>query len=432
MDLRQSNQNILIISRGFRAGDAITTLNLFSQWPDANLFCASPVDSEYVNNFKDFYHLGNREIKYSFPFKYISTPSESYSGHCECPQRISINKNSLKTLVYERWIRPAIQWLGLYDNRFKINVSNEFASWVKKVNPVAIYSSIGDLATAEFIINLHHRFPEIKILVHGFDDWMSPSYKLWNERLYRRRSEQLFRKILSFSSARFTSSEKMAKDYRIRYNFEFKCFPNPVDISAFSIDVIKKEVSNVIFIGKIGWHNANAIKIMGQAIEQINENGTKLQFDIYSQTELDQIEQFVGLLPKSTVVHKSIPNSEIPIILLSAHVLYLPISTDSKTAKFTRYSMSTKMGEYLSSGVPVIYIGPENIAMTEFLVKNECAYVITSNSIDNIKNAVLKSLIMDNSQLIERGKMIAHKYFNKESESKRFADELTHIIEQDK
>lgn len=432
MDLIKSNQNILIISRGFRAGDAITTLNLFSKWPNGNLFCASPVASEYVNNFQDFYHLGNKEIKYSFPYKYISTPSKSYSGQFECNQNISLNTKSVKTHIYERWIRPTIQWLGLYDNRFKIKVNNEFANWVEKIKPVAIYSSVGDLATAEFIIELHHIFPDIKIIVHGFDDWMSPSYKIWNERLYRRRAERLFRKILSFSSARFTSSEKMAKDYKIRYNYEFKCFPNPVDISSFSLDVRKNEVSNVIFIGKIGWHNANAIKIMGQAIDQINENGTKLQFDIYSQTGLNQIEQFIGILPKTTVVHKSVPNSEIPSILLSAHILYLPISTDSKTAKFTRYSMSTKMGEYLSSGVPVIYIGPENIAMTEFLVNNECAYVITSNSIDNIKNAVLKCLIMDNCQLIERGKMIAHKYFNKESESKRFADELTHIIEQDK
>lgn len=432
MDLMQSNQNILIISRGFRAGDAITTLNLFSKWPKENLYCTSPVDSEYVNYFQDSYHLGNLEMQYSFPYKYISTPSKSYRGHCECDQQFNLNKKSFKIHIYERLIRPAIQWLGLYDKRFKINISNEFASWVENIKPVAIYSSVGDLATAEFLIKLHQRFPSIKIIIHGFDDWMSPSYKIWNERLYRRKAERLFNKILSFSSARFTSSEKMVKDYRIRYNYEFKCFPNPVDISSFSLDIKKNRIATVIFIGKVGWHNANAIKVMGQAIDHINENGTKLRFDIYSQTELNQIEQFVGLLPKSTVVHKSISNDEIPSILLSAHILYLPISTDRKTAKFTRYSMSTKMGEYLSSGVPVIYVGPQNIAMTEFLLENECAYVITSNSIDNIKNAVIKSLMMDNSQMIEKGKMIAHRYFNKELESKRFANELIHIIEQGK
>lgn len=432
MDLIQSNQNILIISRGFRAGDAITTLNLFSQWPNENLFCASPVESEYVNNFQDYYHLGNREIEYSFPFNHISKPSKSYSGHCERDQNITLNKKSFKKHIYERWIRPAIQWFGLYDHRFKINISDEFANWVEKIKPVAIYSSIGDLATADFLVKLHHRFPDIKFCVHGFDDWMSPSYKICNERLYRSKAERLFRKILSFSSARFTSSEKMAKDYRIRYNYEFKCFPNPVDISSFSLDVRKNVITNIIFMGKVGWHNANAIKIMGQAIDQINQNGTKLQFDIYSQTELNQIEQFVGQMPKSTVVHKSVPNSEIPNILLSAHILYLPISTDSKTAKFTRYSMSTKMGEYLSSGVPVIYIGPKHIAMTDFFVENECAYVITSNSIDNIKNTILNCLKLDNSQLVERGKMIAHEHFNKELENRRFAEELAHIIEQDK
>ena len=71
---------ILIISEFFEAGDAITTLSLFSKWDKTNIFCASRELNNHSNKFGSTYTLGHNEIKYVFPiskFKKVAPGGES-------------------------------------------------------------------------------------------------------------------------------------------------------------------------------------------------------------------------------------------------------------------------------------------------------------------------------------------------------------------
>lgn len=216
----------------------------------------------------------------------------------------------------------------------------------------------------------------------------------------------------------------MADEYTQRYGKEFFCFPNPVRIQPLQKTISKSSIPNVVFTGKIGWHNGVAIKEMMVAVERINSTGQEIRFDIYTDTPKSQIEYFVGKIPAFTVVHEPVPNSEVPAILATAHILYLPISTDKQTAKFTKYSMSTKMGEYLSAGVPTIYCGPKGIAMTEFLKQKKCAIVISECTADLLVPAVCNCIGGDNQEMLARGMDIAHNYFNIDYVADKFAKNI--------
>lgn len=421
------NKRILIISRGFRAGDAITTLNLFSQWPKAELFCASMTGSEFATNFNEFYILGSDEIQFRFPFTYLAHVGKSHIADSITTKfNIDTQRKSFKRSVYEKLLLPTLQRLDLYETRFNISLSDKFINWIEKVSPDVIYTSIGDIPMAHLILDIHKRFPNIKIAIHCFDDWLSPTYKVINETKHRKKAEELLNGILQLASYRFTSSEKMASEYKERYGHEFKCFPNPVRISSSDSRIIKKSIPNIVFAGKIGWHNNLAIKDMIDAVNNINRKGIKVQFDIYSDCTSEQRDYFLGTVAESTVFHEPMPNAQILKVLAAAHVLFLPISVNSQTEKFTRYSMSTKMGEYLSTGVPTIYCGPSSIAMTEFLKSQNCAIIIESAGIQPVENAVMKAL--EKNEIIEnmcnRGIELAHSYFNIERVSGDFTKTL--------
>lgn len=417
--------NVLILSRGFRAGDAITTINLFSQWPKERLFCASPVESEYSERVGEFYFLGDKEVSYSFPFNHLGRPAPSHIGsNCGKSVRSVSPRSSFKRL-YEKFGRPLLQYLDRYESRLSLTVSDDFARWIEHISPDVIYTSIGDIAMARFILKLHGLYPQIKILVHGFDDWLSPTYRIINGRRHRRRAESLFREILDIASGYFTSSEKMAGEYSRLYGHDFKCFPNPVRIVANEGTITKNKVANVVFTGKVGWHNDTALRQMIDVVNRLNIDGDEtVRFDIYTDTEPDQIALFLGEIPATTVIHPPVPNSEIPAILASAHVLYLPISIDSQTRKFTRYSMSTKMGEYLSSGTPMIYYGPKGIAMTEFLQRHDCADVITENDPMLLNAAVILAIDFPDSKKLLQAKDLADRYFNIDKVSAGFCNSI--------
>ena len=76
--------------------------------------------------------------------------------------------------------------------------------------------------------------------------------------------------------------------------------------------------------------------------------------------------------------------------------------------------MSTKMGEYLWSGTPVIYYGPKGIAMTEFLESYQCATIITEPNLKLLIDSVYQSITNPNIAKINKGKEIAMEYFNKD------------------
>lgn len=127
---------------------------------------------------------------------------------------------------------------------------------------------------------------------------------------------------------------------------------------------------------------------------------------------------------------KSVPNSVIPSILAKAHILYLPISINKYVEKFTRYSMSTKMGEYMSSGTPFIYYGPKRIAMAEFLLEHNCATVITNRNISDLEDAIKQ--IIEHGTIIQakivRARKLADKYFDIESVASVFSEILSSAV----
>lgn len=420
---------MLILSRGFRAGDAITTVNLFSIWPKECLFCASPIESVYAAPLGGFYLLGDKEITYSFPFNKISRPASSRIGVSDGYNKNIISQKSFLTRMYENYCRPILQRLDLYETRFRFDISPEFEAWVKNINPAVIYTSLGDIPMARFVLELHNKFPDIKIVIHGFDDWLNPTYPIIGRESHRKKAEQLLKEVLSIASGRFTSSVKMAEEYEKQFGYKFTVFTNPANLIPNAEPITKPIIPNIVFTGKVGWHNDVAIRRMAKAVETLNSNGKAVDFDIYTDTSKDEISKFLGYLSDHVHIHPSVLNSEIPDILSSAHVLYLPISINSQTAQFTRYSMSTKMGEYLWSGTPVIYVGPKDIAMTDFLDNNQCAEIVTVDNLDLIVATLTKILNSPDLDRIIRGKEIASKLFNKETVSEAFAKTIEDICQ---
>ena len=84
------------------------------------------------------------------------------------------------------------------------------------------------------------------------------------------------------------------------------------------------------------------------------------------------------------------------------------------------------MGEYLSSGVPIIYCGPSSIAMTEFFGYKNCAVVVERPGEQYMEEALIKVLAGSEeiSKMCDRGIELAKSYFNIELVSQDFANVL--------
>lgn len=409
---------ILILSRSFRSGDAITTLHFFNQWPKDKLYCASPVNSPFESAFKEYYRMGSAEMSPRFPFNIIGGGLADGGRH-SYDNNVAGQRESFLRKTYRTIGIPFLRYIGQYENRWNIKLSDEFENWVNKIKPDVIYTSLGDSVFANFVLSVKERFPEIPIVIHGFDDWTQPSYNLIFRNNFVKKASALIDKCFDKADLLFTSSDKMNRDFSKRFNKSFQTFTNPVDLSLYkdleeSLSACSDTI-RILYIGKISTHNASAIKNMSESLANLNqEYSGKILFDIYTQSKTEDIHTYGIKANEFTSIHPPVPNEEVALLIQQHDILFLPISTDENIARFTRYSMSTKMGEYLASERPVLYCGPSDIAMTEFLKDNKCAVVKESDSSDDLTDGI-KDILNNPSiaaTMAERGKVVASNEFD--------------------
>ena len=415
---------VLVLSEYFIAGDAITSLNLFSKWDKNALFIASRETDYYFKNFKSGYRIGGSEVRFRYPLNLFNSVPESKIIDCNVENIAKpVHAGHFVSKLYLGFVVPMMKWLGLFPYRTTYSVSERFLSWIDEIQPNYFYTSVGSLNMAKFVGELIEARPQIKAIIHCYDDWIKPNY-FTISRSYTKKSSVILRSIISSAAITLTSSEKMAKDYEERYRRPFLAFPNPV--KQLSQDIcINPESKSIVFVGKILNHNIKSITSFANALAKADLG---LVFDIYSDVRED-VQQKVLSKYGNTVFHGWVKHDDILGIINKSRIVFLPISIDRQTAKFTKYSMSTKMSEYLSSGVPILYQGPDGIAMTEMLEKYQCAFVIKNNSIDQMVS-LLRHILEDVADC-KRVASAAMTLYSQRFEMEKVVGDLHHIITSD-
>lgn len=411
---------VLIICEQFISGNAITALNLFSKWDKQSLYCISRYNDFFSNNFAESYLLGNYEIRYSFPFKYFcKSPQSKIYKYAEEFEANSLHFSKRASKHWFRLLMKLMKLLGFFDKRLRYDVSDNLLNWVKHVNPNYIYTPVGSIEMAHLVLDLIELFPNAKLIYHGYDEWNKNSSKTLSKR-YLKEGEAILKKIIDVATTRIAISKKMADYYQSYYDKPFYSFCNPVeDIS--KLIVLKKNI--ITFIGYIGNHNLSSILILAKALTLLNE--TELELIIYSNIDIELEHQLQRIYP-NTSVKGWVSHSDIPIILKGSRILYLPIGLEEHVVKFTKYSISTKLAEYLASTTPILYLGPQNIAMTDILQKYNAAAVVTENNTKIIADKI-RSLLYD-KKYIDSLAVHAYNLFTEKFEKNKVSSDFRQCI----
>lgn len=151
----------------------------------------------------------------------------------------------------------------------------------------------------------------------------------------------------------------------------------------------------MVYIGNLLIGRASSLAAISKAMENINKDGTKIVFDIYTPTALDD-ETAKQLNSNGCKLHDPVPLHEVKQILKDADIVVFVESLDKKHRFDARLSFSTKLTDYFASGKCIFAIGDKAIAPIKYLKQNDCAVICTSY--DQIENN-LKELT-DNPDLI--------------------------------
>ena len=190
---------------------------------------------------------------------------------------------------------------------------------------------------------------------------------------------------------------------------------NSVDLNP--IEKLKLKNNNnftFLYIGNLHSNRWKSLIDISNVLCEINKNERKKTvLHIYSGTFIS--ERRLKTLTKNGCVKffGQVDSNLVLDIEKEANVLLHVESFQKKDTKSTRLSISTKIFEYLSVGVPILAYGPISIASIEMLKSNNIAIIVENKSeLYSEINRILNNYT-DLSGLTERSKKFLFDHYNK-------------------
>ena len=223
----------------------------------------------------------------------------------------------------------------------------------------------------------------------------------------------------------FVIGEFMAKDYSLIFDKEFIPVMNSVEMSEnLTLRSFNEEQQEIrmAYIGGLHYNRWNGLILLGDLLSEVKSKcKIECYLDIYSTDDLSK--EMLLKLNTLPLRYKGPLNSEqVKSKLIDYDALVHVESEDSESRRATKYSLSTKIPEYLGSKTPIIAFGPDEIASIRILKDNNIGLVLTDLDSREVKIKRLVNFINNRNVRLdfsERGYYYALQNFdNKKIRSK--------------
>ncbi len=236
---------------------------------------------------------------------------------------------------------------------------------------------------------------------------------------YRR----IFRKLMKKAVHTVYINDKLKNDYDNEFNLPSTTIYTASDVG---LGCEKEQNSSpvVSYLGNLGVGRHIALVEIAEALKSVNSD---YKLNVYGKIPNDNVKKafdncsainYCGLIPYSEVLE----------VMHKSDLLVHGESFDDFTVWDLKYAFTTKVADSLSCGTCFFVYAPKELACTEYLLKNECACVVTD------KNELRKSLeqILTDEKLrneyIQKGLEIARRNHNSEKNCEKFKEILISAV----
>jgi glycosyltransferase involved in cell wall biosynthesis len=438
---------ILIFGPPFNSfsGGGITLTNLFKGWPKDKIAVTSTghvlfrVSTDVCNL---YYLLGTDEQKWIFPLNLLQRPFPSgimsfgneEKTIPEQPSVHNVKRLNIRRILVDKIFYPVIHWLGLFHCLSEIQLSEKFRKWITEYNPEILYLQVSSREDILFSLKLCE-YLSIPTVIHMMDDWPSTISKdgLF-ERYWRIKIDRELKQLLDRMDLFLSISGAMTSEYKKRYNKNFLSFHNPVEIDTWSqyrkTDFkLDPDHARILYSGRIGNGITESLIEIAKVIDSLNKSGKKIKLYIQSpsgDTDVrNRLQKFDCI-----VINPTVEYSKLPSIFSQADLMVIANDFDKDGVDFLRFSMPTKVTEYMVSGTPILVYAPYETAVSRFFDEYECGCCVTEQDPEKLSKAI-EFMISDEGyrkNISNKAVSLAHELFDAKKVKKEFQELLINLV----
>lgn len=288
--------------------------------------------------------------------------------------------NSANKTPVKRILRDIIWKLSKWN-------SKQVKEWLKKEAPTCIFLAPG---YAKFIYDIALSFAEtlkVPIITYICDDYYF--LKKSKTRLGVLQQELLKKKIrqlMSRTKLLITISEEMKGLYEKEFSVDSKVIMTGFNRELYSIYKSNIEIKRFCYFGNVGLNRNQSLADIGRVLDKINkERNTHYSLNIFTKTKsLEMNESFSQI--DSICICEFVTGDKFKKEITNADCLIHVEAFNEEISDLVKCSISTKIADYLATGVPILAYGPKGIASIEHLKRNNSAYV--ANNAVTLKHVV--------------------------------------------
>ena len=323
------SSNTLVIADypvGYTSGFGETLYNLFSGFPSEKLWSAHPAHVRPAE--------GKRRAQS------IELPSPARPRWL--PSRISLAYYPLLKMQQFRASREAVRQLARVVQKYSIR------------NLLVIPVSPWILSAA---LALHKQYSKLNLVLYVMDDWQG--HHECHQLPYTRRRQRLLAEVVQRANVRFAISREMAAHYEESFGKTWAVVHNGVRRDSLHETNGSSKPRKVLLAGDVNVFRFDAVIAFAEAIERHNRrNGESIEFTVMGEIAEQHRSSLSGLV--RMLGRRS--HSECLDAMKAADLLYLPLAFGKKSSRISRYSLPTKLPEYLATGKSVFFHAPHESA----------------------------------------------------------------------
>lgn len=309
------------------------------------------------------------------------------NNNCDINKRKSSFVNWIKSHNYSYLLR------GLREILWHISPwgKSVLFQWIEMISPDCLVYMVGD---SWFLDDLAYEVSKrfgIPLILYNAE-----AYRLINvkerhglDRIYNSIIIKSYKRILDISSGQVFNSSYLKNSYKSR----FVELTNPtVCYNSSSFDFVEGNSveHSITYFGNLGVGRVDTLIKVADAIEELHYD---VCIDVYGRaSSYDEVK----LKKHSRIAYHGMVSPQDLISIKRTSLMLLHVeSFDVDISKKLKYAFSTKIAQYLCAGKCVISVAPNKMASTQYLLENDCAYVI-----DDLKELKYKlNVILCNKDL---------------------------------
>ena len=305
--------------------------------------------------------------------------------------------------------------------------SKELYNWIFQFNPDIIFINLGDNAfLPDFATGISKKIG-IPIVVYSTENYYFKDFNYITKKpsLFY----YIFNKIVKSSYKRMEkhvvkgvfNTPLLTDLYASEFDYPCQCVFSKSSID-FKENYKCPEIENIkiSYLGNLGVGRHKSLIEIANVLTEISPD---LHLDIYGKIPNNEIEvefnRCVGINYKGFVSYEEV----VQVMHNSTLLIHTEIN-DEFYNKDLKYAFSTKIADSICSGTPLFLYANKELAETDFLLKENCAFTVTE--IKELKNALNTAIFNEEKRknMISNAYKTAKTYFKKK-------EELFNILEGD-